>query len=399
MRCGVRVLREFTEQCTQRGHLGAGGHQRGLGHRVHHDALADRIPLALVAVQQSGWRPAVHRRGELPAEVDRILQPQVEAGPADRGVHVGGVADQEHVAVAVTVGLAGVLAVDPAQRVRTISAGRFHRQVDAQHPAQALPQFLHRHRRVVADRFVAELDRSDERSAGFQFGDNDTAAVHSVVPERDSTAAGKCDTAVVGAQLGRQVDVGDPQHHRGGESGESDAGGFADQAATPVGADQVSGTQRVGPVGAGDDEIHAAVALGHLGQPVAPPDFRAQAAGPGFQVAHQPWLRDQHPAHRIVRHAVQRQRNPAEGSERGWRRPGRATQLVVEPAHVEHPNHLPDKAVGFGLGAGLGKRVQHDRAHAGQREFAGGHQSVGTGAGDDNLDRVFTHGGDLSRGG
>ena len=51
---------------------------------------------------------------ELPAEVDRVLQTEVEPGATDRGMHVGGVADEQDAAVAEPVGHTGVAAGYPA---------------------------------------------------------------------------------------------------------------------------------------------------------------------------------------------------------------------------------------------------------------------------------------------
>jgi hypothetical protein len=58
--------------------------------------LADRVPFRFVAVEQPRRRPAVHGGGQLPAQVHRVLDAGVHALPAERRVHVGRVAGQEH---------------------------------------------------------------------------------------------------------------------------------------------------------------------------------------------------------------------------------------------------------------------------------------------------------------
>ena len=55
-----------------------------------------RPAFGLVGVEQPRTAPAGQHGGQLPAQVDRVADPGVEAVPAERGVEVGGVADQEH---------------------------------------------------------------------------------------------------------------------------------------------------------------------------------------------------------------------------------------------------------------------------------------------------------------
>ena len=81
--------------------------ERDLRHRVAQHAGGDRVPLGVVGVEQALRRRPLDHLGQLPAQVHRVLHADVEALPADRGVHVRGVAGQQHAPVAVGRGLPG----------------------------------------------------------------------------------------------------------------------------------------------------------------------------------------------------------------------------------------------------------------------------------------------------
>jgi hypothetical protein len=55
----------------------------------------------------------------------------------------------------------------------------------------------------------------------------------------------------------------------------------------------------------------------------------------------------------------------------------RSGEPLVEPTHVEQPNHLSDHAVGFRLVAGPGQSLEHHGPDTSEREFAREHQPVG----------------------
>jgi hypothetical protein len=80
-----------------------------------------------------------------PAEVDRVLQAEVESRPADQELHVGGVADEQHPAVAISVGQSGVDADRPVQQMRPSAFGWAQRQVRAHDPVDAFVNLLDRH--------------------------------------------------------------------------------------------------------------------------------------------------------------------------------------------------------------------------------------------------------------
>src|SRR5690348_17587326 len=55
-----------------------------------------RSPFAVVGVKQALGRPPLHGGAELPAQIDRVADPQIQALAAERRVHVGGVRSEEH---------------------------------------------------------------------------------------------------------------------------------------------------------------------------------------------------------------------------------------------------------------------------------------------------------------
>ena len=82
---------------------------------MHDDALGGGATLGLVGIQQRGFDAPVEHGGQLPAQVHRVLQTQVEAWATHRRVDVGSVADQEHPTLPVPGGNPGVDAGEPAQ--------------------------------------------------------------------------------------------------------------------------------------------------------------------------------------------------------------------------------------------------------------------------------------------
>ena len=102
------------------------------------DLGADGVPLGLVAVEQPGRRPPVHGGGELPPEVHRVLDAGVHALPAERRVHVRGVAGQEHPADPVVPGLPAL-----AEEARA-PARLAHAEVVAGDAAERVAQLVQR---------------------------------------------------------------------------------------------------------------------------------------------------------------------------------------------------------------------------------------------------------------
>jgi hypothetical protein len=71
--------------------------------------------LGFVGVEQCGLSAAGDDGGQLPAQVHRVLQAEIQSRPANRGVHVRGIADQHHPACLVLRGDSRVDAIEAAQ--------------------------------------------------------------------------------------------------------------------------------------------------------------------------------------------------------------------------------------------------------------------------------------------
>jgi hypothetical protein len=76
-----------------------GGQQLHLRAGVVQHVGGHRVPFGVVAVQQPLRCPAVDLGGQFPAEVERVLDAEVEPLPAGRRVDVRRVAGQQHPAV------------------------------------------------------------------------------------------------------------------------------------------------------------------------------------------------------------------------------------------------------------------------------------------------------------
>ena len=76
---GLLHLQDPREDLPQGVHVRPRAHERQLGSGVGQDLGGDRVALGVVGVEQVRRGPAVQGGGELPAEVERVLQPQVES--------------------------------------------------------------------------------------------------------------------------------------------------------------------------------------------------------------------------------------------------------------------------------------------------------------------------------
>ena len=83
------------------------------------------MPFAFVAVEEIGRRDTPDRGAELPAQVHRIAEPEVEPLAAQRRMNVRGIAGQQHATPSVGGGLPG--AIGPGGR----ECERRHRNVGA----------------------------------------------------------------------------------------------------------------------------------------------------------------------------------------------------------------------------------------------------------------------------
>lgn len=66
-------------------------------------APVHRAPFALIAFQQAIFPPALHGRGELPAEVDGIADTEVHAITAVRRMQMACIAGQKHAPIAIAL--------------------------------------------------------------------------------------------------------------------------------------------------------------------------------------------------------------------------------------------------------------------------------------------------------
>ena len=81
--------------------------KRDQRHRVAQHAGADRVALGVVGIQEAFRGCPVDHLGQLPSQIHRILHAGVEALSTVRGMHVCGVAGQQHPSFAVGRGLPG----------------------------------------------------------------------------------------------------------------------------------------------------------------------------------------------------------------------------------------------------------------------------------------------------
>ena len=123
-----------------------GGQQLHLGAGVVQHVRGDRMTFGLVGVQQGLRRPAADLGGQLPAEVERVLDAEVEALSAGGRMDVRRIAGQQHPPDPIALGQPGGIAEagHPARGV--------HAEVGPGDGAQLLPEVLEGGRfRAVAD--------------------------------------------------------------------------------------------------------------------------------------------------------------------------------------------------------------------------------------------------------
>lgn len=285
----VLVPGEFREDLPDGVDLGAAEQQQRLGPDVALDRLSDGVPLLVVAVEQLLAAVSVQQRGQLPAQVEGVLEAEVEGLAADGHLLVRGVPGEQEPAAAVVRGLAGGVAegVDPQRGAGAdVLAG------------DALPG--------VGD--VLEGGRSGAGCAP-EFVDHDAG---------DPVGApGGDDQALLQAfeAAGRYVDaldVGAQQFPAGVGAGELEAAEAPYGAVLAVAADGVRAPygQPGAVVGAdvGDDPVRGG---GQPGQFVAAPDVGAEVGGPLPEHFFQAGLRDL-PLARVGRGEAEVEGDPAE---------------------------------------------------------------------------------------
>ncbi|GAB3096952.1 hypothetical protein GCM10027054_25240 [Isoptericola nanjingensis] len=210
------------------------------------------MPLRVIRVEERVVRHPTDHLAELPAEVHGVLEAEPDTLPARRGVHVCRVAREQHAARAVRRGLAGGVG-EPRQ-----PRGVAHAEVRAEHLDQAPPQ-------VVEGGLVGRRRRLGQHHAH-------GAVVRPVEAVRAALVDGP------GAlQVPVHLDVGDEGGAGRVRTDEVDAGGPPHDAATAVGAHDVSRPHRVART---EQHVDAVVVLHHALDLDAAPDRDAHLLGP-----------------------------------------------------------------------------------------------------------------------
>src|SRR4051794_6153535 len=105
----VARVDEVTDDGFERARTPGRPHERDLGARPVENPRSYRVPFTHIALEQAGGRCATDRRGQLPAEVHRIAEPEVESLAAKRGMDVRGVAGEQHTPPAIGGRLMGAI--------------------------------------------------------------------------------------------------------------------------------------------------------------------------------------------------------------------------------------------------------------------------------------------------
>ena len=256
----LAVADQLGHHVAQRLYLVAAEEQQALRLGVHQQAFTDRMPLGVVAVQQFRWRPAVHGGGQLPTEIDGVLDARVHALAAGRQMDVRGIAGQQDPAAAVLGRLAGRVAEGGAPGRRAMA------DVLAGQPLPALGDLGEAGRLgPLAGRPVL-LAHHDPDHAVAQRAGHDHAARPGLAghPRLDV----------------RSADVGDEHLHGRGATGKIEPGRLADGAASAVAADQVARPHPAFPVRGSHGDVDTVAVTGEVDQFVPSADVRAQIRTP-----------------------------------------------------------------------------------------------------------------------
>ena len=323
------------------------------------------MPFGLVAVQQPVRGPAVDLGGQFPAEVERVLDAEVEALPADRRVDVRRVAGQQHPAGPVALGQPGGVAEagDPARGV--------HAEVGAGERPQPLLELVQGRR----DRAVLGHPRRRARRSGRPRPRAGAAPNRSWVLRISATTA-----ASVSGDAATSTSASSPRP--GGLAGEADAEQLAHRAAAAVAADEVARAQ---PRAVGQLGGHPVVVLAQPDQFAAAPDLGAelggvlgqQALGDGLRDAEDVGMRGVQPVRRRLGDAGEEAADRVLLAER--EEPLQQTALVhhLDAARVQaEPADDPGR---------LRLLLQHEHVHAVQPQLAGQHHAGRSAAGNDHV--------------
>ncbi len=351
-------LHQPREQLTQRGRPRLGTQQGHLRPGIGQHPAGDRVALRVVTVQQALRRPPVDLGGELPAQVERVLDPEVEPLPAGRRVDVRGVAGQQHPAGPVALGLPRRVAEtgEPVRRVRA--------EVGARDGPQPRPELLQRRRRrPVLGHAVRRHDHPRDPRAAV---DVRRHAEPQLGPPHPLDHLGDL-RPVLG-----ELKVPDQRLDRSRLTRESHPERLAHRAAPAVAPDEVARAQ---PGAVRQFDVHTVRVLVQPGHLVAAPDLGAQLTRPFLQQPLGDRLRRRQPVRVGGVQAV---------------RPGRhdAAEQPAHPellAHREEPLQQPPlvhdlhaarvQTASARLGRPLLQALQHHHADPVQPQLAREHQT------------------------
>ena len=228
------------------------------------------MALGVVGIQEAFRRCPVDHLGQLPPQVHRILHTGVEALSTHRGMHVCGVAGQQHPSVPVGRRLPGHIGEpgDPGGTVDPVVGP------------------------VYGDERLAEIAQGGfARGSGVLFGHHDPYRPlihvdHLAVADLVFQPAEGMDAAGVPAdaqlRLLGHLGLGDQGAGRRIPPGELDAGCFTDQTASSVAPDEVFRPQRLA---VGQLDVDAGVVLRETGHLASAIDRHRQLADPAGQDA------------------------------------------------------------------------------------------------------------------
>ncbi len=335
--------------------------------RVAQHPLRDRVALRLVRVEQPVRRRARDHRAQLPAEVERVLEAQVEALPAGRQMDVTGVPGQQHPARPVPLGLPGGVR-QPGQPPHVV-----HPQVAAGDLAQRGPYVL------LGDRGAAirvrPVEEGDRRPVHVGLQRERREPGPQVVPHHPVRAHRP--HALAPRQLLAELRVRDHREHVRLLAREIDVEELAHRAAAAVAPHQIAAADLVRTVGAGDLDGDRLLVLRQRGQGVPAAQLGAQLQdAPGEQLLRADLGDEQHI--RVPGVEVLELQRHAEAREvAALQRRGAVQEVLGLAAHFEDFHAARVHSEGLGEIDRLRQALHHKRAGAGQPQFRGEHQTGG----------------------
>src|SRR5262245_26526758 len=232
--------------------------QRDLRHRVAQHPCSDRVALGMISIEKAFRRYPFDHLGQLPPQIYRILHTDVEALSTRWVMDVGGVAGKQHASLAVGRRLPCHIGEsrDPDWTMDPVVGA------------------------VYRDKCLAEITKANFAGATeVLFGHQDPQQAAIVMPAQGMDTAGVVPDSPL--RLLGQLDLGDQVARCWIPPGERDAGGFTDQAASAVAANEVLGPERPA---LGQRDIDAGVVLDETRHFVSIDGYR-QLAYPAGQYA------------------------------------------------------------------------------------------------------------------